>query len=581
MPVPIMQDAPPGWDPVGRFLFPQDRLTFYYSRAGDPILMPPQVPIVIYSDQAATTLAPDLHLADGTILVDSTVLVGTDGLIPEFYGAVGIKRLYGKPFGATVTYPLEAEFGPILQALYDSGYSTDVIHMPNAPRNDGTVMVWDATAGKPRLVATLQASNIPSLSSLYDAVGAAVTAANAAQAAAIAASATDATNKANAAKAASIPVTQKGAPSGVATLDSNGLIPNSQLPPLAIKDTFVVSSQAAMLALTAQRGDIAIRTDQSKSYILQSDPASTLGNWLEIAGSGSGSVLSVDGQTGVVVLSGVYAAKTHAAQHASAGADPVSPASIGAETPTGAQTKATTAQAAAIADAATKYIPTTQKGAASGIASLDGSTKVPTAQIPSLPYDGTGSAAAAQAAAIADAATKYLPLTQKGAASGLATLDSGSKVPTVQIPTLPYDASGAATAAQAAAIAAAATDATTKANTAQSNATTAAASDAATKYVPKTLTTTKGDLIGASGTSTPARVPVGTDGQFLIADSAQGTGLRWASIASEPVIYYDTGSSSYPARPVLATPVMWVGPVAPLIGGIGATDGLDFWRKTP
>ena len=56
----------------------------------------------------------------------------------------------------------------------------------------------------------------------------------------------------------------------------------SILPALAITDTFVCSSQAAMLALTAQVGDVCIRTDLTKTYILQTSPASTLANWKEL-----------------------------------------------------------------------------------------------------------------------------------------------------------------------------------------------------------------------------------------------------------------------------------------------------------
>src|SRR5690606_7199136 len=49
-----------------------------------------------------------------------------------------------------------------------------------------------------------------------------------------------------------IPITQKGAANGVATLDAAGKLPASQVPAVAITDTFVVATQAAMLALTAQ-----------------------------------------------------------------------------------------------------------------------------------------------------------------------------------------------------------------------------------------------------------------------------------------------------------------------------------------
>ncbi len=75
---------------------------------------------------------------------------------------------------------------------------------------------------------------------------------------------------------------QKGVASGLASLGSDGKIPTSQLPALAINNTFTVSSQSSMLALTAQRGDIAIRTDLGKSYILSADAPATLGNWKEL-----------------------------------------------------------------------------------------------------------------------------------------------------------------------------------------------------------------------------------------------------------------------------------------------------------
>lgn len=63
-------------------------------------------------------------------------------------------------------------------------------------------------------------------------------------------------------------------------LDGSGKLPTSTIPSLAITEPFVVASQAAMLALTAQTGDVAVRTDEQKTYILASEPASTLSNWV-------------------------------------------------------------------------------------------------------------------------------------------------------------------------------------------------------------------------------------------------------------------------------------------------------------
>lgn len=79
-----------------------------------------------------------------------------------------------------------------------------------------------------------------------------------------------------------IPLSQKGANNGVATLGADGKIPNGQIPAIAITETYVVNSQATMLALAAEQGDVAVRTDLNKSYILQDAPASTLANWVEL-----------------------------------------------------------------------------------------------------------------------------------------------------------------------------------------------------------------------------------------------------------------------------------------------------------
>src|ERR1022692_4466395 len=56
-----------------------------------------------------------------------------------------------------------------------------------------------------------------------------------------------------------VPTSSVGAAGGVAPLDGGSLIPIVYLPALAITNTSVVASQAAMLALTAQTGDVAIR----------------------------------------------------------------------------------------------------------------------------------------------------------------------------------------------------------------------------------------------------------------------------------------------------------------------------------
>lgn len=82
-----------------------------------------------------------------------------------------------------------------------------------------------------------------------------------------------------------------------------GKVPSSQLPSItAGGSTFVVASQAAQTALTgAIIGDIAIRTDESKSYVLSTTPPTSFANWVELVGVGL--ITSVNGETGAVVLS--------------------------------------------------------------------------------------------------------------------------------------------------------------------------------------------------------------------------------------------------------------------------------------
>jgi hypothetical protein len=47
--------------------------------------------------------------------------------------------------------------------------------------------------------------------------------------------------------------------------------------------------------------------------------------------------------------------------------------------------------------------------------------------------------------------------------------------------------------------------------------------------IQPTLLTAKGDLISATAASTVAVLPVGSDTQILVADSAEATGLKWAA----------------------------------------------------
>jgi hypothetical protein len=101
--------------------------------------------------------------------------------------------------------------------------------------------------------------------------------------------------------AAFLLATSRGANGGVAPLDAGGKVPESHLPSIAVVDVFPVASQAAQLALSAQRGDVAVRTDLNKSYMRNSGTAGTMADWTELR-TPTDAVLSVAGRTGAITL---------------------------------------------------------------------------------------------------------------------------------------------------------------------------------------------------------------------------------------------------------------------------------------
>lgn len=94
---------------------------------------------------------------------------------------------------------------------------------------------------------------------------------------------------------------QLGAASGVASLNASGKLTASQVPGIAITSTFVVVSEVAQLALTVEEGDVAVRTDENKTYIALNADNADMGDWQELL-TPTDAVTSVNGATGIVVL---------------------------------------------------------------------------------------------------------------------------------------------------------------------------------------------------------------------------------------------------------------------------------------
>jgi hypothetical protein len=62
--------------------------------------------------------------------------------------------------------------------------------------------------------------------------------------------------------------------------------------------------------------------------------------------------------------------------------------------------------------------------------------------------------------------------------------------------------------------------------------------------IQPTIFDAKGDLLTATANDTPARLPVGTDTQILVADSTASTGLKWAAPSSGALTLISTTTFS-------------------------------------
>jgi len=109
----------------------------------------------------------------------------------------------------------------------------------------------------------------------------------------------------------------KDQPNGYAGLGPFGKIAASQLPAVAITDTFVVGPYADLVTLSAaEKGDIGIVSADPDntlegSWILQNDPYSTLSNWVRlIPPTAAGVVYTVNGLQGPNVILGAGAITT-------------------------------------------------------------------------------------------------------------------------------------------------------------------------------------------------------------------------------------------------------------------------------
>jgi hypothetical protein len=82
---------------------------------------------------------------------------------------------------------------------------------------------------------------------------------------------------------------------------TGGLVPTSQLPSLSFTTVQTAATQAAMLALTAQEGDVVVRTDTNQTYMRNAGTSGTMTDFT-LLNTPADAVTSVNGQVGIIVL---------------------------------------------------------------------------------------------------------------------------------------------------------------------------------------------------------------------------------------------------------------------------------------
>ena len=132
-----------------------------------------------------------------------------------------------------------------------------------------------------------------------------------------------------------IPDTEVGANSGVASLDSNGVLVSGQVPDLSITEVFTVTAEADLTTLSnAEIGDVGLVTgggdDTAADSFILTGPFDTQSNWVRIKTPQS-PVQSVNGNTGDVNLGAAdvnapttTAFNSHSSRHEDGGADEIS-----------------------------------------------------------------------------------------------------------------------------------------------------------------------------------------------------------------------------------------------------------------
>jgi len=94
----------------------------------------------------------------------------------------------------------------------------------------------------------------------------------------------------------------KNTANGYVGLNADSKVDVAYLPSMLLNATYTIANQSAQLALlNINRGDIAIRTDENKTYLNITGNNTAMSDWLELLSPTNG-VTSINGSTGAVIL---------------------------------------------------------------------------------------------------------------------------------------------------------------------------------------------------------------------------------------------------------------------------------------
>lgn len=196
----------------------------------------------------------------------------------------------------------------------------------------------------------------------------------------------------------------------------DGVIPTSQIPAIALTDFLgATASQAAMLALTGQRGDWTKRTDQHLTYVLAADDPTQLASWVALEYP-TAPVTSVNGQSGTIVL----AAADVGAASTGALADELTARAAAVSGEASARSAADALLSTAITDEATARAAAVTAEASARAAAVSGEAATRSSADSALSTAITDEATARAAAVTAEASARAAAVTAEASARSTA-----------------------------------------------------------------------------------------------------------------------------------------------------------------